>query len=256
MQNSKQRFTTRVENYLKSRPKYPPQIVPTLHQYCNLSSQSTIADIGSGTGLLAELFLENRNLVYGVEPNEAMRHSGEASLSQYPHFISVNGSAEETNLATGSCDFIVAGQAFHWFDPKRTRQEFKRILKPGGWVALIWNILPESETGFNADYEALFSTYGVDYQGGSRQQSEPSRVLPFFEDRPVQQFRFANPSELPANDFQSRVFSSSQTPEPGHPNYKNMQQAVEVLFDRYQTNGLITIPYETLVYIGQFSTSG
>lgn len=135
----KQRFSSRVENYEKYRPSYPAAVIDTLRGECGLSSRSTIADIGSGTGLFSRLFLDFGCRVFGVEPNPDMRAAGERVLSAYPRFTSLDGSAEATGLAVGSVDFAAAGQAFHWFDPPRARDEFARILRPGGWVVLAWN---------------------------------------------------------------------------------------------------------------------
>src|ERR1019366_5901844 len=137
--NSTTRFSSRVENYIKYRPGYPQAIVDLLSARCGLTSASVIADVGSGTGILTELMLRNGNKVFAVEPNRDMREAAERLLSQHPNFISVEGTAEVTRLNDASVDLIVAGQSFHWFDRVKTRQEFLRVLKPGGWVALIWN---------------------------------------------------------------------------------------------------------------------
>src|SRR5437870_2796600 len=135
----KERFSRRVENYVKYRPGYPGAVLDWLRQHCGLTADWVIADIGSGTGFLAELFLKNGNRVFGTEPNSEMRAAGETLLKKYSRFVSVDGSAEATGLDSSSVDLITAGQAFHWFDRPRARQEFERILKPGGWAALVWN---------------------------------------------------------------------------------------------------------------------
>src|SRR5262245_49376869 len=114
--DSKQRFSNRVEDYVRCRPGYPAAVLDVLCEECGLRPESVVADIGSGTGLLAQMFLENGNLVYGVEPNAAMREAGEQWLERYPHFCSVAGSAEATTLPDAGVDFVVVGQAFHWFD--------------------------------------------------------------------------------------------------------------------------------------------
>jgi len=139
MINPTLRFSSRVENYVKYRPGYPKGIIATLAKDCGLTDTSVVADIGSGTGILSEVFLKNGNQVFGVEPNLKMREAGERLLGSYPDFSSVHGTAEATALPDSSVGFITAGQAFHWFDRERARKEFARILKPDGWVALIWN---------------------------------------------------------------------------------------------------------------------
>src|SRR5262245_64642768 len=134
-----QRFSSLVENYIKYRPGYPNEVIETLRSECGLTSGSIIADVGSGTGILTEMFLRIGNTVYGIEPNREMREAAERLLKDYPRFRSVASRAEETTLDDASVDFITAGQAFHWFDREKTREEFARILRPRGWVALIWN---------------------------------------------------------------------------------------------------------------------
>ena len=148
MTDPTQRFTSRVEHYVRYRPSYPRDLLDLLETRCGLSSASVVADVGSGTGILSELFLENGNRVIGIEPNKEMREAAERRLRRHPRFTSVAGTAEATTLDDASADFVAAGQAFHWFDPERARTEFSRILKPGGWVVLAWNLRRKEATPF------------------------------------------------------------------------------------------------------------
>src|SRR6266581_6258084 len=134
MNDPTQRFSNRVENYLRYRPRYPAEILEVLRAECGLQATSLIADVGSGTGFLAELFLSNGNQVFGIEPNPEMREAGEQLLRSYPKFTAVAATAEITTLPEASVDFVTAGQAFHWFDRERCRDEFRRILRPASWV--------------------------------------------------------------------------------------------------------------------------
>ena len=136
--NPKGRFSNRVENYTRFRPGYPVEIITLLCDECSLTKDSVVADIGSGTGKLAELFLNAGCQVFGIEPNKEMREAGERM--NHPNFTSIDASAEETTLPVRSVDFVTAGQAFHWFDLARCRPEFVRILKPGGWLVIVWNL--------------------------------------------------------------------------------------------------------------------
>lgn len=154
-----ERFSNRAEDYVRYRPGYPRAILPPLREDCGLAPESRIADVGSGTGLLGRVFLDDGETVYGVEPNAEMRAAGERSLRGYPRFHSVAASAEATSLAEASVDFIVAGQAFHWFDAQAARREFARILRPGGWVAVLWNERRTDATGFLRAYEALLRRF-------------------------------------------------------------------------------------------------
>ena len=137
--NATSRFSDRVENYVRYRPGYPPEILPVLSAECGLTRDHVIADIASGTGIWTRTLLENGNPVYAVEPNVDMRQAGDRLLADFPRFTSVAGSAEATTLPDASVDFVTAAQAAHWFDRPRTRREFLRILKPQGWLVLLWN---------------------------------------------------------------------------------------------------------------------
>ena len=161
--DAKQRFSDRVADYVRYRPGYPLALIDLLRAECGLRPDHVIADVGSGTGLLSRLFLDNGNRVFGVEPNEEMRQAGEEYLAAYDQFSSVSGSSEATALPEASVDFITAAQAFHWFEPVTTRREFLRILKPHGWVIVIWNDRRISETAFGRAYEDLLIRYGTDY---------------------------------------------------------------------------------------------
>jgi len=138
-EDSKNRFSNRATYYAKSRPRYPEAILNFMEKELSLTKASVVADIGSGTGILSELFLKHGNSVFGVEPNGEMRKTAEELLAAYPNFKSKDGTAEATTLPATSVDFVTAAQSFHWFDPTKAREEFLRIMKTQGWVLLIWN---------------------------------------------------------------------------------------------------------------------
>ena len=144
-----------MEDYVRYRPGYPRAVLDLLREECGFAPESVVADIGSGTGILTQMLLENGNVVYGVEPNAEMRAAGESLLQRYARFRSVAGSAEATTLPDASVDFMFVGQAFHWFEPKAARAEFERVLKPRGWVAVIWNERKQDETAFLREYETF-----------------------------------------------------------------------------------------------------
>ncbi|GIV98424.1 MAG: hypothetical protein KatS3mg057_3081 [Herpetosiphonaceae bacterium] len=174
------RFSSRVENYITYRPSYPLEVLDVLRRECGLTESATIADIGSGTGILSALFLKNGNRVFGVEPNPTMRVAGERLLQSYERFTSIDGSAEATGLPDQSVDFATAGQAFHWFDREKARAEFARILKPQGWVVLIWNSRRLSGTPFLRAYEQLLRTYGTDYEQVQHRKIDDEMLGQFF----------------------------------------------------------------------------
>ncbi len=248
----KRRFSSRVDNYVKFRPSYPQRIITFLESENILQKRSKIADIGSGTGILSELFLKNGNLVYGIEPNVEMRNAAELFLKNYPYFHSIEGSAEATNVAEDSIDVITVGQAFHWFDHIRARKEFRRILKPEGFVVIIWNYRKRSGSTFLEAYEDLLLTYGTDYRKVSNIQIDFEEF--YGSEGDSQGYKrevFVNHQFLDYPGLKGRLLSSSYTPLDDHPNFNNMITELEKIFNDYNQNGVVTFEYETEVYYGQ-----
>jgi ubiquinone/menaquinone biosynthesis C-methylase UbiE len=250
MSNPTQRFSSRVENYVKYRPRYPQAVINHLRETCQLTPESIVADIGSGTGFLTKLFLQNENCVYGVEPNQPMREAGERFLKDYPHFTSVAGTAEETTLPNASVDFIVAGQAFHWFDRETTKTEFKRILKPQGWVVLIWNDRRTNSTPFLVAYEQLLETYGTDYGRVNHKQIDKT-ILDSFFDSDCQQVSFYNAQNFDFEGLKGRLLSSSYTPEAEDLRYEAMLSKLRKIFNMHQIDEKVVFEYDTQVYYGR-----
>jgi SAM-dependent methyltransferase len=249
--NSTTRFSSRVGHYVRYRPGYPPEVLATLQTECALTSRSVIADAGSGTGLLAKLFLENGNQVYGVEPNKEMREAGENFLRDLPNFVSVAATAEATTLPPHSVDFITAGQAAHWFDAKKARMEFVRILKPGGWVVLVWNDRETDATPLLADYENLLEAYCPEYAESRSKGIEASKVERFFSPAGMHVRTFPSRQVFDYQGLEGRLLSSSYSPLPDDPQRQPMLQELRRIFDRYQVGGRVMFDYDTRMYYGQ-----
>ena len=241
----KKRFSSRVENYIKYRPSYPLEIIDFLKEKNILAEDTVIADIGSGTGILTRVILDNGNQVYGVEPNKDMREAAEKILQGFTNFTSLEGSAESTGLEENCIDLITAGQAFHWFDVEEAKREFKRILKPNGNVALIWNNRGKAGTDFNSSYENFILKYGTDYREVKKNEGN---VDLFFN---YQKETFYNFQELNFTSFKGRVLSSSYIPLADNPIFTKMILELEDLFNKHQRNGIIRIEYDTEIYLGK-----
>lgn len=249
--NPTKRFSTRVENYIKYRPSYPLAILALLRDECGLTPDSVIADVGSGTGILTRLFLENGNRVFGIEPNDAMRAAGEALLRGYECFTSVAAQAEATTLPEASVELVVAGQAFHWFDHATARHEFARILKPGGWLGLVWNNRRTTGTPFLEGYEALLDEYSLDYGEVTHKEQGLEQLQRFFHPNPCYLATFENVQRFDFEGLRGRLLSSSYAPEVGHPNHAPMLAALRALFDAHQVEGTVSFDYDTEVFYGQ-----
>ena len=250
MSSSKERFSDRVENYVRYRPGYPAGVVDLLRNDAGLSPESVVADIGSGTGISAEMLLEAGASVIGVEPNAPMRQAAERLLAGYPKFRSMDASAQATTLEDHSIDLIIAAQAFHWFAQKETRDEFTRILKPGAKIALIWNVRQVDATPFLREYEALLLHYGTDYNT-VRHETIDSRVLGGFFTGPYALHKFANEQVFDYEGLEGRLLSSSYAPAPGHPMHEPMIAELKRIFALYQDRSVVSISYVTEVYLGE-----
>jgi SAM-dependent methyltransferase len=246
------RFTRTVENYVKYRPHYPYAIVEFLQSACHITPAMTVADIASGTGFLAEIFLRHGNPVIGIEPNAEMRAAGQHYLRNYPNFTSLSATAEATTLPPHSVDLITAGQAFHWFDRERSRREFVRVLKPQGWVMLAWNIARYDRSPFMSAYEQIWHKYLAPRSNGETDpQTVEAGIQAWFSPNAVNVQAFENAQVLDYAGLRGRVLSSSYSPAPEHPSYAPMLAELEAIFQNHQVDGKVTIEYECRVCYGQ-----
>lgn len=248
MSNPTTRFTNRVENYIKYRPGYPEAVIDYLKFENVLKNDSIIADIGSGTGISAELFLKSGNTVYAVEPNDAMREAAEKLLAGYGNFRSINASAEHTTLPDGSVDLIVCAQAFHWFDVSKAKSEFTRILKHGGRICLMWNERILDGNPFLIAYENLLIKYGTDYSTVRHENIDENKLKEFFANGYITR-SFPNKQVFDLEGVTGRLLSSSYTPQYDSPLYEPMLAELNEIFEKNQVNGKIEFLYETNVYI-------
>jgi len=241
------RFSNRVENYVKYRPGYPPEVLDLFKNELGLTADSIVADVGSGTGISAKLFLENGNRVYGVEPNDGMRAAAEQDLVGFPSFRSLKGTADDTGLPSNSIDFIIAAQAFHWFEPDVTRNEFTRILKPNGYAALIWNERQIDTTQFLIEYEQFLLGYANDYTLVRHENVNDETLSGFFE-KPFERKTFDNVHILDFDGLKGRVLSSSYMPPESDERFEGMVEELRTLFAKYAENDRIKIFYDTRVF--------
>jgi ubiquinone/menaquinone biosynthesis C-methylase UbiE len=244
------RFSDRVENYVRYRPRYPAEVMELLRAECGLQPSHIVADIASGTGVFTRLLLENGNSVFAVEPNPEMREMGMQELESYKRLVSVAGTAEETTLRSASVDLVTAAQAAHWFDLPRARAEFVRILKPEGWCVLIWNERCTATTTFLRDYEQLLLTYGTDYKE-VRHERTTAIIHKFFAAAVCQERVFSMRQRLDYEGTAGRLLSSSYAPLDGHPSYAPMMEELQRIFRAHARDNAVEFEYNTRVYYGR-----
>lgn len=250
--DSTTRFSARVPFYHQFRPRYPQAVIDTLEGY-GLTTGSIVADIGAGTGISAELFLNYGCTVYAVEPNAEMRAASEYYYGNQPNFRAVNGGAEATTLADHSIDWIVAGQAFHWFDHATARGEFARILRPNGYAALFWNDRADNLSPFVDEYNAVMKRFDVE-QGATARAKEllatDEQLDAFFAPHGYELHALPNPVTYDWDSLQGRALSSSYAPLPGHERHSEMIAALREVYDRHQVGGQVRMDYVARVYVG------
>jgi ubiquinone/menaquinone biosynthesis C-methylase UbiE len=229
-------------------------VVALLESECGLTTDSSIADIAAGTGLLAEVFLARGCKVVAVEPNEEMRAACETLAGRYPRLRCVDGAAEATGLPSHTSDLITVAQALHWFDLSRARTEFYRILRPGGWCAVIYNERRLGGDAFHDGYERLLREFGIDYEVVQRQHLTWDRISGFFAPYEMRRSVFPNMQSLTLEALEGRIVSSSSMPRPGHARYAAMRAAIADLFETHQATGCVRLEYECAVSYGRLGS--
>ena len=255
MKDPKARFSDRAENYAKYRPGYPREVLHFFEERGTLSRNSVVADVGSGTGVLSALFLESGYRVFGVEPNREMRQAAEGLLGRNPLFESVDGAAEDTTLADQSVDLIVVANSLHWVEQDAARAEFSRVVRPGGRVAIVWNVSRESGTPFREAYADLISTYKTNGgAGGAKEVYEMTEA--FFDDgsgeRPgYETANFPYSQVLDFEGLKGLVLSYSSMPALGQPGSQEMLRDLEKIFRSNESGGEVIMEYEVSLYCGR-----
>lgn len=218
-----------------------------------LGKGAVMADIGCGTGKLSELFLREGYPIIGIEPNHARRHLAEEALKTYGKFESLDGTAETTGLPRNSCEFILSAQAFHLFDLYKTRLEWLRILRPQGYVVLIWNERLV-QTAFMKAYETfILETVGSFNQLMERRLNAESLNL-FFAPAPVSHYQLNHSQLIDLNGLLGHFSAQCPAHLPVSPEFPSLRQQLHGIFRRHTTEGYVRLEYKTHVYAGRLQS--
>lgn len=246
------RFDGKGEIYAKARPKYATELFDYLKNILNIQQGSIFADIGSGTGIFTEQLLNCGYNVYAVEPNADMRKKAEERLSNNKSFTSVDGTDSNMNLPDESVDFITTAQAFHWFDAEAFKKECKRILKPGGKVIIVYNSRDEKAECTKALAELRYK-YNSEFHGFSNGISD-EKCRAFFTGE-CEIFKADNSQCYNRQGYINRVLSSSYSLKEGDERYTDYLKEIGTLFDMFSIDGLLTVPINTIAYVGEINNS-
>lgn len=239
-------FSGKAEDYNKYRPKYPELLKEIITKKLNLASDKIVADIGSGTGISSEIFIDNGNLVFAIEPNEDMREIAEINFDFEENFVSVEGTAENTGLNDDSIDLIFVGTAFHWFDLEQAKTEFHRILKKDGHIVIAWNNRDLSDE-FQQKLDDIFYKHFT-----KPTKVEPQKlgdgVKTFFAPKKFKQEETTFVQQLSFENLMGRLRSTSYFPEEDDKNFSKLVEEIYELFNKFQKDELIDFKYKTQIY--------
>jgi SAM-dependent methyltransferase len=194
-------FGSEAEAYERGRPDYPSAALRWLGERLGLGRGVVVVDLAAGTGKLSRPLAATGTRVIAVEPVAAMRRLID------PGIEAVEGTAEAIPLADGSADVVTVGQAFHWFDGEAALAEIHRVLRPGGLLALLWNVR-RMEDPIHLAIEALIKPYCDHvprHRSGAwrRAFEDASRFGPF------QEVSFPHEQLLDAEGLAARIGSTS-----------------------------------------------
>lgn len=239
--------------YDRCRPSYPGPALAEVERICGLAPDAVVADIGSGTGIFAELLLARGYRVYGVEPLAEMREQAVSRVGRHPAYRSIAGSAESTGLPASTVDLITAASALHWFTLSTAQSEFRRILRGAKWVVALWNFRVPDASDFSRDFERLWRHHLGPPPAGNRQSIEGGVVPNFFGERQIHRLSFDNPLCCTGEALLGLLLSSSNAPPHGDQRRSQLEADAETLYRAYSTDGIVTVPYETVVYCCQIA---
>jgi len=251
MVSTVERFSNRVSNYVKFRPEYPSEVLDLFVEKMDLTPTTVIADIGAGTGVSSKLFVENGNRVIAVEPNAKMREAARSTFAGRENFSVIDGTSGATTLPDASVDVVIAAQAFHWFPLEGSRIEFRRILRPKGWIALMWNERQVNATPFHVEYEEFLKRNAADYENVRHERIGPTQFAAFFQ-QPYETAVFTNSQVFDLEGLLGRVASTSYMPSEEDASFPAMADELKLIFAKHQQSGRITVFYETKVYYSQY----
>jgi len=232
--------------YARGRPDYPEEIIGWLRDDLALRSGQIVIDLGAGSGKFIQYLLRTNASVVAVEPVPQML---EKLTETWPNVTRYLGTAEALPLVDESVDAVVCAQAFHWFANETALKEIHRVLKPGGRLALIWNVR-DASSEWVQKLNAIFDRYEGDTPRYANRTW--AQVFPFSGFGPMRATQFRHGHTGAANDvIINRVLSTSFIAELPVELKSKIVAEVRALIDttpELTGHDIVTMPYVTIAY--------
>ncbi|SMY11569.1 class I SAM-dependent methyltransferase [Brevibacterium jeotgali] len=244
------RFTGLARIYDRFRPGYPAECLGWLADTLRLGTSSQVADIGAGTGKMSEELVYQGIRTIAVEPNRDMLGILEAKAATTSLLTAMHATAEDTQLPDASIALVTAGQSFHWFDQAAFRAECRRILSPGGKVALVWNSRRRDSEFTRATADAFRRHIGG-FPGFSGDHSVSAADFDaFFEPDGYEYREFPHDQMLTFDEFLGRNLSATYAPREDDPAHGPLVADLRALFDAYREDDMVRFPLTTRLFVG------
>lgn len=255
MEENVRRFDGKVAEYARYRERYAPEILlPLLRDWCGLTPQWKVADIGAGTGLLSDVFVANGNHVFAVEPNAEMREMFARLHEDLSLIEIVDGTAENTSLEDRSVEIVAVGRAMHWFDTERAMEEFRRILKPGGWIAIIAFGRAQAGREENEAFEKVLRERATDNADSHAGYTVYRRIEDYLASDFLRK-EISGTMSLDWDELLGMTMSLSHAPRVEDEKYLPFERALREFFDHYATDRRVTLATRYWINVGRFAAS-
>lgn len=235
----------KAEKYARYRMPYADEAVQFLLDQTG-GQHCIIADLGAGTGLLTRHFIGRAAKVYAIEPEPAMRSVCMRELGSHPNIYVQAGVAEATGLPDQSVDIITAANAFHRFHPEAALREFRRILKPKGWLAFFSY---HDDAGFFRETMRVAKIPEFTNRLRETRHTEPAEY--FFGPAAPERHLFRQTHMETWAEYWGAVVSGMESPNEEEEWYKDFLGAHQKRFARLATDGLLKVHYSTELRLGQ-----
>ena len=151
-------FDAVANSYDEVRPGYPEAVIEKIVSWAHLGEDSSLLEVGVGTGQITRPFAERGCRVTGLELGSNLAAFAQRNLSAFPN-VTILNTAFEDYQAHESFDLLLSAQAFHWIEPDFGLRKTAELLKPDGKIALVWQLDKSSQTPFYKATTPYFERY-------------------------------------------------------------------------------------------------